>query len=127
MAIPSFSDSGAATPGKWNEELIFSVLTSQARRKLLVALATGGTQTGADLMHAGKARGQCSGRSIFLDSTLKNLKVMMKAGIVVRLENPQDRRRPLYALAPWIKVTINIHDTVIDLDVCVARLSADGN
>src|SRR3954453_3768070 len=105
MAISSFSGSGSATMRTWDEELTFSVLAVQARRKLLVALATGGPQTGADLKHIGRGRGPCGNHKNFLDSTLKHLKLMIKAGIVVRLDNPQNRRRPLHALASGIKVT----------------------
>ncbi|MDB6028707.1 MAG: hypothetical protein JWM68_4930 [Verrucomicrobiales bacterium] len=57
----------------------------------------------------------------------EDLKVLINAGIVVQLENPQDQRCWLYALAPGLKVTVGDGETVFDFEFVVARLSADGN
>lgn len=94
----------------------------------MFALAVGGPQTAANLTQAGRGKGRyCKTATGYLDRTLKNLKVLIKAGIVVQLEDPQDQRRWLYALAPGLKVIVGDGETVFDFDFVVARLSEDGN
>jgi DNA-binding HxlR family transcriptional regulator len=127
MALPDNSVSGNSALPKIDKELTFSVLTLRARRKLLVALALGGPQTGADLKHHGRGYRSCSSHRNFLDSTLKNLKPMVEAGLVLREYHPSDRRRVLYRLSPAIIVTRDGADTIFDFGFCVAQLSADGN
>ena len=128
MDIP---DNSKATPTanlpKIDEDLTFAVLISQARRKLLVALARGGPQIGADLKEAGKADGRCKSEKNFKKSTLINLKKMVEAGIVLKLDHGTDGRRVLYSLSPLVKVTKEGEDTVFDFGFFVARLSVDGN
>ncbi|MBA4148097.1 MAG: hypothetical protein H0X66_08265 [Verrucomicrobia bacterium] len=128
MSISEFPT--AATPAGaplLDQELIFSVLMQVARRKLLVAMADKKPQTAAELMHAGRGRGSCCADSNFLTSTLKNLKLMMDAGIVVQTEDSRDRRRALYSLAPGLNVTKEGEHTVFDFGFCVVRLSPDGD
>jgi hypothetical protein len=127
MALPDNSDFDEASTPKLDEELTFSVLTLQARRKLLVALAAGGPQTGADLKHHGRGYRSCSTQRNFTDSTIKNLKLMVKAGVVLELDHPTDGRRVLYRLSPRVKVSREGDDWVFDFEFIVARLSVDGN
>ena len=129
MSIPNSTNCGAPTEPALNQERVLAALASRGRRKLLVALAVGGPQTADALKHVGKARrgGMFSGPEHFADSTVKNLKVMVDAGIVVKLENPQDGRRTLYALPAGVKVEIQADQTVVDIGSFVARLDPDGN
>jgi hypothetical protein len=127
MALPDNSDSGTKPELTIDEKKTFAVLISCARRKLLVALANGGAQTGADLIPHGRAYGKCSSRQNLLDSTLKNLKPMVEAGLVLKQDHPTDGRLVLYRLSPAIIVTHEGSDTVLNFGFCRARLSADGN
>ena len=127
MALPGISGSGDANLPQIDEELTYSVLTSQARRRLLVALVVDGPQTGVDLKHAGRGYGKCTGHRVFTQSTLANLKKMVQAGIVLQYDHPSDGRRVLYGLSPTVKVAKEGDDTVFDFGFIVARLSADGN
>ena len=126
MALPNNSGSAEATFPKIDEELTYLVLSSQARRKLLVGLAVGGPQTGAALKHLGRGGGY-KGKTHYLDSTLKNLKLMVESGVVVAYDDPKDGRRTLYGLSPNIKVTRNGDEVLCDLGFGVTRLSVDGN
>jgi DNA-binding transcriptional ArsR family regulator len=128
MSSSSNTAISAASARPFDEEQVFSALANVARRKLMVALAKDGPQRVVDLVHAGKAfRPRYKVKHPGTDSTTKNLKVLMDAGIVVTLANPQDGRKPLYTLAPGLKVSIVDGLTVIDFGFLVARLSADGN
>jgi hypothetical protein len=125
--MSSISKTGASGALKFEEDLVFATLAGRPRRKLLVALANGGPQMAADLLHAGKGRFPNPNRTCNLEATLKNLKVMVDAGIVLQLENPQDRRRPLYALTPGLTVALNSEHTTVDFGCCMVRLSPDGD
>ncbi|MDB6027384.1 MAG: hypothetical protein JWM68_3607 [Verrucomicrobiales bacterium] len=117
----------AANLPKIDEELTYSVLTSQARRKLLVALACDGPQTGANLKHVGRGKGRGTRPKHLTNCTLMHLKRMVEAGIVLKLDHGTDGRRVLYSLSPAVKVSKDGDDTVFDFGFIVARLTADGN
>jgi hypothetical protein len=125
MSNASFPSFAMSEIPKCDPELTFLALKSPARLKLVGALAGRGPQIGADLKSFGRGHGPSSGHRIFLDSTLKNLKQMVAAGIVVQLENPQDRRRPLYALTPLAKVTRGADETTVDFGFCFVRFPVD--
>jgi len=107
-------------------EKAFRSFKERTRRMLLAALAGRGPQTGADLMHSNAKRGYGKQRSHHLDSTLKHLKFMIQAGIVVEQPDPTDRRRTIYSLPPGVKVTKSSDEVIIDFGFCVLRLSPDG-
>jgi hypothetical protein len=126
MAQPGIIAAGGGTISEINEERTYGVLISQARRKLLVALAERGPKMGADLTDAGTGDAGTS-ECLHYEATLKHLKKMMEAGLVLREEDPADRRRTLYRLSPRIKVSREGGKTLFDFGFGVARLSADGN
>ncbi len=121
------SNSRITNPPNRDEKAICRALISAARRKMLFALAVGGPKTAADLAPIGRGAGICDSRRGPVSATLKNIKVLIDAGLVIQLENPQDRRRCLYGLAPGLNVTVKDGQAVFDFDFLVARLSADGN
>lgn len=128
MASSNVSNSQGAITPRWDEALVFPALLSQERRKLLFALVDG-PKVGFDLqVGKGTALPKKARRSnSFLSSTTKNLKVLTDAGLVVPLENPQDRRQRLYSLTPETQVTMVDDLAVFDFGFLVARLSEDGN
>jgi hypothetical protein len=58
MSIPK---SAASEQAKFDEDLTYSALANRARRKLLVALASGGPKSGDDLRQIGKGRAKYKG------------------------------------------------------------------
>lgn len=122
MAIAGNADSADAKIPKLDRERTFSVLTSPARRKLLLALAVGGSRSGADLKHAGRARTKTRGDRVFTQSTLANLKTMVEAGIVLKQDHQSDGRRVQYRLSPAVKVTRIGSEFEFDFGFCVALL-----
>ena len=128
MSIPNDGTSERPAATKWNEELVFAVLASRPRRKLMVALVDREARSGGDLIPAGKGvRTRCTRRLNYLDSTTKHLKLLIDAGMVVQSENKEDRRRPLYALHPNVTAERNGDDIVFDFGFVVARIDPDGN
>ena len=127
MAIPGNGNVATANFPRIDEALTFSVLKSRAKRKLLVALACEGMQTGVDLKHVGRGFGCCTGHKVFTQSTLMHLKKMVEAGIVLKHDHSSDGRRVLYSLSPAVKVTRDGADFEFDFGFVVARVSADGN
>lgn len=71
--------------------------------------------------------GSCTAREGYMDSTLKHLRHLINAGIVVRFSNPRNQRRPFYVLAPGVKTSFDGELTILDFGFCVVRLSTDGN
>ena len=126
MDLPNNTNLPAANLPKIDEELTFAVLRTRARRKLLVALACGGPQTGADLRYAGRGYGSCKGDKVFTQATLMHLKKMVEAGIVLKLDHATDGRRVLYVISPRVKVTQHGSDYEFNFGFVVARLGADG-
>jgi DNA-binding transcriptional ArsR family regulator len=126
MSIPK---SAALEKAKFDEDLTYSALANRARRKLLVALASGGAKTADDLRQIGKGRAKYKGGTSHqhLDSTVWHLKQMVDAGMVVQRDNHQDGRKPLYALSPDVKFTLSEGEFVFDFGFWVMRLSADGD
>lgn len=123
-------DSKNPAPGnlpKFDQELVFGVLRSQARRKLLVALVCGGPQTGADLREAGKGKTKSRRPRRLTNGTLVHLKKMVESGIVLKTDHGSDGRRVLYSVSPLVKVTRYGADTEFDFGFVRMRLSAEGN
>ena len=106
-----------------SRDAILAACVEPQRRKLLFALAAGGEQTGADLLNYGKQRVRRDHNR--LDSALRHLAMMLESGVIVKKTNPQDGRRPLYALPPWTKVSVTPSATEIDFRTCVLRLKPD--
>ena len=102
-------------------------MTARPRRKLLVALASGGPQTAGELIHVGKGDGVCTSARNFLYSTTKHLRLMVEAGLVIEFENERDRRKTIYGLSPDVKFWVEGDDTVFDFGFLVARLTVDGD
>ena len=127
MANPSPSGLSDAKIPQIDKELTHAVLISQARRKLLVALAICGSQSGADLKHVGRGFSECSSHKVFTRSTIANLRKMVEAGLVLKHGHGSDGRRVLYCLSPAVKVTRVGSDYEFDFGFGVARLDADGN
>ena len=125
MAIPDNSGSSDGNFPKIDKEKTFSVLNSRARRNLLVALAIGGPQTGADLKHTGRAHTSCWGDRVFTQSTIANLKTMVAAGIVLKQDHRSDGRRVLHCLSPAVKVTRVGSEFEFNFGFCVAVLPAE--
>lgn len=115
------------TTVKHEANLIFPLLKARARRQLLFALAVRSPQTADDLRDVGKGDCWGNGRELNRNSTIKNLNVMIKAGIVVQLEDPADGRRWGYALAPGVEFTTEGDRKVFDFGVVVSKISADGD
>jgi DNA-binding transcriptional ArsR family regulator len=101
------------TVSPWNEDKIYAALGDPVRRRLLLALARGGPQPGAQLMGGVRHR---------LSATLKHLAAMRAAGLVVMRENPRDGRKLLYALSAAVPVTKTETGAVIDFGFCLLRL-----
>ena len=119
----SFTNGGRP---QFDEDLVFSALAGRARLRLLAALAKDGPQTAIALETVGKGTRVRKDRGRHVDSTLKNLKLMVNAGIVVELDNERDGRRTLYALSPAVKVTPSGDGTEFDFGFVVTTLGPDG-
>jgi hypothetical protein len=127
METPNVAALAPANLPKIDEELTFGVLKSQPRRKLLVALACGGPQAGADLKLVGKGRGRVRGQNHLANCALMHLKKIVAAGIVVKLDHGTDGRRVFYSVSPLVKVTRYGNDTEFDFGFVIALLAVDGN
>ena len=127
MSVPKNSPAERTAAPKFDEQKVISVLRLQARRKLLLALAADGPQTGADLMHIGRSKGWCPGPESAIDATIKNLELLMDAGLVLRDEDANDRRKNIYRLTPEVKVTKDADETIFDFDFMIVGLGPDGN
>ena len=98
---------------QWNPDVIFPVLADPARRRLLLALARGGPQAGALLMHGVGKR---------LSATVKHLTAMRAAGLLVMESDPLDGRRMRYALSPAVPLVKTETGAVIEFGFCLLRL-----
>ena len=127
MSVPKNSSAERVAAPKFDEQKVTSVLRLQARRKLLLALAADGPQTGADLMHKGRSRSWCPGPRQAIDATIKNLELLMDAGLVLRDEDANDRRKNIYRLSPEVKVARDADETIFDFDFIIVELGPDGN
>ena len=127
MSVRNNSPAEKVTGPKFDEQKVISVLRLQARRNLLVALAADGPKTGANLRSIGRTKGWCPGSEQAVDSTIKNLELLMDAGLVLRDEDPNDRRRSVYSLSPSVKVTREGDETIFDFDFMIVALGPDGN
>ena len=127
MSIPHKSASETSFAAGIDEQKLFSVLTLPVRRKLLLVLATGGPQTAANLMHLGEGGSSGNDPRLLLQAMVKNLALMVEAGIVSEQDDPSDRRRRLYRLSDAVKVTQNGDETIFDFGGCVVRLGPDNN
>ena len=102
-----------SNPAPWNPDEIFPVLADPARRRLLLALARGGPQAGALLMHTVGKR---------LSATVKHLTAMRAAGLLVMETDPADGRRMRYGLSPAVPLMKTGTGAVIDFGFCLLRL-----
>ena len=96
---------------QWDEDQVYHVLNHRFRRNMLLNLARNGPRPASQL------RG-----TIKLGATIKQLVEMIKAGIVVKLPNPNDGRQPIYALASIVPFTKTEEGAVIDFGFCLVRL-----
>ena len=114
---------------KYDPNLIFPMLKAPSRRRLLYELAVRSPQTADDLRHIGKSgiESRFNLREIYRNCTIKNLNVMIEAGVVVQVENSTDGRRWLYALAPGLEFTTEGDRKVFDFGAVVTKVSADGD
>ena len=108
------SSPAAAAPVRWNQDLVFAALGHRQRRRLLFSLAIHGPRAGVDLKGAVHRR---------LDTTLKQLALMRRAGLVVMEPDPTDGRRFRYALASNVPLQDTPEGKVMDFGFCVVRLS----
>ena len=96
----------------WDGDLVFSMAGDPLRRRLLLILAKGGAKTGFELKsNVGRQLG----------TALKQLAILCKAGMVIKLPNPKDGRQPLYQLAPNITVINTAKGPEIDFGSGVVR------
>ena len=108
-----FPKTGPAAGSPWDEDLIYAALGDPVRRRLLLALARGGPQIGANLQIGLHHR---------LSATLKHLAAMRRSGLVLMQENPRDGRKCLYALAPAVPVMKTETGAVLDFGFLTIRL-----
>lgn len=103
----------SANASSCDPDLIFPMLADPVRRRLLLAVARNGGQP-ASVLKDGVGRR--------LDATLKQLKAMLDAGLLVATPDRVDKRRMLYALAPSVPVVKTETGAVIDFGFCLLRL-----
>ena len=97
-------------PFKAND--VFLMLDHPFRRKILQSLATGGPKLASELgVGAGFKR----------HTYLKQFTVLMEGGFIVQKENPQDARKPLYALAPTVVACKTGNTITVDFGCCILR------
>jgi DNA-binding transcriptional ArsR family regulator len=97
----------------WDADAIFQILADPARRRMLLALAGGGSLCATNLkVHA----------HLRLDATLKHLVAMRAAGLLAVKPDPQDGRRMLYSLMPSVPVVTTPAGRAIDFGFCLLRL-----
>src|SRR4051812_48602755 len=75
---------------------IFRMVNDPHRRKIIRSLADGGWKTALDV-NAGSGRKR--------HGSLKHLTVLCNAGLLVKKDNPNDLRQPLFALAPEMTIS----------------------
>ena len=92
---------------------MFGILSSEKRRKILVALAAGTGMSATQLAPV-------AGRS--QDGTLKHLMELRAARMVQITRDPADQRRQLYRLAPRVQVIHSEQGLELDFGCCVWRV-----
>ncbi|MDB6025430.1 MAG: hypothetical protein JWM68_1653 [Verrucomicrobiales bacterium] len=98
------------TTHQWDEDTVFFALGQPLRRRVFLKLARVGPKPGSQLTSGPQ-----------LGTTLKQLAILCKTGLVVKAPNPDDRRQPLYALAPLVPLTRTENGGVIDFGFCLLR------
>lgn len=83
---------------------------------MLLSVARNGPMTGENLHHT------CGGREI--SGSLKHLAVMCKSGFIIKQGNPNDKRKPLYALAPAVPLKQTETGVFLDFGFFNLRLDA---
>jgi DNA-binding transcriptional ArsR family regulator len=92
---------------------VFSVLSSEKRRKILVALAAG---TGMSASQLAPVVGRTQ------DGTLKHLIELREAKMVRMSPDPVDNRRRLYVLTEAVQVNRSEQGLELDFGCCVWRV-----
>lgn len=96
-----------------DSDTVYEALGEPSRRRILVALFDGRPRRAAEL-------GSAIGKR--LDTTVKHLDVLKKAGMVVTADDPTDRRRQVYTLAPFAKTETTPQGRTIDFGYCLMRI-----
>ena len=76
-------------------------------------------------MHVGRKWPNGRDDRRLLDATVKNLKLMVGAGILLEQDDPSDRRRSIACLI--VKLTQTEDETILAFGGCVVRLKPDAN
>ncbi len=98
---------------RWKTDEVFLMLKEPFRQQILRSLAGGEAKTAVELNGA-------SGRT--RHAYLKHLTALFDVGMLVKKANPDDRRRPLYALAPGVAVRAVEGGTTMDFGCCMLRI-----
>src|SRR5687768_1970512 len=95
-----------------NTDELFLMLRSPFRRQIIWSLANGEWKTGVQL-------NQASGKSG--PTYRRDLTELCNAGILVKKDDPKDRRQPVFSLSPHIRVRVNANVTTVDVGCCMLR------
>ena len=112
---------GAVSSYPWDEELVFDALRDVVRRRIFVLLAKKGWTPAIGLNVSRDGREARPGYSL-VDFLTTHLAVMVKAGIVVKMDNPGDGRRPLYDLSPNVPMTVTDDLIIVDFGFLAFRI-----
>ena len=113
MPEPTPPASPPSQPLSWTEDEIFAVMSNDARRRIVKALANGVGRSASDLMGTTGKR---------LDATIKDCGALVKAGFLQMSPDPADGRRMLYTLARDVPITKTATGWELDFGCCVLRV-----
>ncbi len=113
MPEPMPPASPPSQPTRWTEDEIFAVMSNDARRRIVKALANGVGRAASDLMGTTRKK---------LDATVKDCGALMKAGFLKMSPDPADGRRMLYTLSPSVPIAKTTTGWELDFGCCVLRV-----
>ena len=79
----------------FDTDAVFAMLNDPVRRRIILSLANGGMKTAEDIG---------AGTGMRRPTYLKQLRVLCEAGLLVKKENPDHGRKPLFGLAAAVVV-----------------------
>lgn len=93
-------------------DTIFLALSDPTRRQILAALFDGRP-------HAVAGMGGSQPKS--RDLLRKHCEVLVKSGLILREDHPQDARRSVYKLAPQVRALTTPEGRILDFGCCTVR------
>lgn len=112
MSAPTAFTVVTTTVRTIDADTVFLALSDPTRRQILISLFDGQP-------HAVSGMGGSLPKH--RDLMRKHCETLVKSGLILRQDNPQDGRRSLYQLSPQVKTATTPEGRTLDFGCCIVR------